>query len=83
MSDRHDTQIEFIQSAASITTCSVRWHVQVRDDTDRWVDLPQMSSDNFDVARRNMAHKCQSLISELGRHRVVRRLTVDFLEQTP
>lgn len=73
--------VDGIVSIAALTTCSVRWVVQKRDDMDIWRDCPSLGSDCKDVADRNRRHVCQSLISELDRHRLVRRVTFDFLEQ--
>jgi len=69
-----------VSALASLSQCSVRWFVQKLTDMDIWVDCPQLSSDCKGVAESNMGDVCQSLISEMARHRLVRRVTFDFLE---
>jgi hypothetical protein len=69
-----------VSSVEKLSACSVRWIVQKRNDMGVWVDCPDLSSDCLDVARRNRGHVCQSRIVDLDRHRIVRRVTFDFLE---
>ena len=74
-----DNNLDVLVSIASLAASSVRWSVQKRDDMDIWHDIQLV--DSKDIAERNMRYMCHGLISEIGRHRIIRRATFDFIER--
>lgn len=75
-----DVSAELLGGVSSLRQCSVVWVVQKKNDSGHWSDCDSLSSTRKDVAEINMRHECNALITAMSRHRIVRRVTFDFLE---